>query len=87
MANWIENLRNTYGDDAVATMLQKGAENGVVINYTMAYSHEKMLEYMSDMLDYLPEVGEITKAEILEAVEMDEYFPTEGIPNYWQYER
>lgn len=87
MANWIEGLRNRFGDDAVANMLQKGAENGVVIVYTMAYSQEKMLEYISAMLDYLPEVGEITRAEILEAVEQDEYYPTEGIPNYWQYER
>lgn len=70
--NWLNNLLSRYSADDVATMLNEGAENGVIVNYQIVYSNDKLNNYISEMLDYLPEIGDFSKAEIMDAFEQDE---------------
>lgn len=72
LTNWLNNLLSRYGADDVAIMLNEGAENGVIANYQIVYSNDKIINYISEMLDYLPEIGEFSKAEIMDAFEQDE---------------
>lgn len=72
LTNWLNNLLTKYGEEDVATMLNEGAENGVLVNYQIVYSNDKLTNYISEMLDYLPEMGDFSKAEIMEAFEQDE---------------
>jgi len=52
---WINNLIAEHGKQAVVEMLQRGAENGVIVTHQIAYSYELTSQYMSDMLEYLPQ--------------------------------
>lgn len=70
--NWLNNLLLRYNADDVAIMLNEGAENGVIVNYQIVYSNDKLNNYISEMLDYLPEIDEFSKAEIMDAFEQDE---------------
>lgn len=70
--NWLNNLLSRHSADDVAIMLNEGAENGVIVNYQIVYSNDKLNNYISEMLDYLPEIGEFSKAEIMDAFEQDE---------------
>lgn len=67
--SWINMLIDKYGEDAVSEMLEAGARDGKLINYQMAYDGRLLNQYIASMLDYLPDVGEIMKEDILEAVE------------------
>lgn len=68
MKSWLSGLVKEKGVDAVAEMLQKGAENGVTVTPVIAYDASKRAEYMADMLNYLPLTSE-QKAQALEAQE------------------
>lgn len=72
LSTWLDGLIAKYGEEDVAIMLNDGAENGNIVTYKIVYSHEKLTQYVSNMLDYLPEVGEISREEILEAFEQME---------------
>ena len=68
MKSWLSGLVKEKGVDAVAEMLQKGAENGVTVTPVIAYDAAKRAEYMAQMLNYLPLSPE-QKAQALEAQE------------------
>ena len=71
---WLGRLREKFGDADVAEMLQKGAENGSVLTYEIAYNGDKLAGYIRDMLDYLPEGGEMYTEDLMEALEeMEEW--------------
>lgn len=55
-------------------MLNDGAEAGLIVTYQIVYSQDKLTQYMSEMLDYLPEAGELFKAEMMDAMEEEEDF-------------
>lgn len=69
LSTWLDSLISKFGVDDVAEMLQVGAENGNIVTYQIVYSQDKLTQYISEMLDYLPEVGEIMKEDIVEAFE------------------
>lgn len=71
---WLEQLIESQGKDAVATMLQNGAAEGHVVNREIAYSMDKIQSYISDMLNYLPEMTDWYKAEIMEQFETFDTF-------------
>lgn len=66
---WLDGLIAAHGKEDVATMLQQGAEEGHVLTYEIAYDSEKMAAYISDMLDYLPEMTDWYKADVLDQFE------------------
>ena len=73
MLNWINGLISEHGKQAVAEMLNDGAEAGNIFTPEIAYTEEKRNQYMSEMLDYLPG-GEDKdrRTEISDALELDE---------------
>ena len=74
LLSWLDRILATNDVHDVATMLNDGAEAGLIVNYQIVYSQDKLTQYMSEMLDYLPEAGELFKAEIMDAMEEEEDF-------------
>ena len=63
---WINNLISEYGADNVAQMLQDAMADGLMLTFEIAYDNSLLQNYMADLVDYLPEVGNFTKDEILD---------------------
>ena len=74
LLSWLDRILATNDEHDVATMLNDGAESGVIVTYQIVYSQDKLTQYMSEMLDYLPEAGPLFKAEMMDAMEQEEDF-------------
>lgn len=74
LLSWLDRILATNDEHDVAIMLNEGAEAGNIVTYQIVYSVDKLHEYMSNMLDYLPEAGPLFKAEMMDAMEMEEDF-------------
>lgn len=74
LLSWLDRILATNDVHDVATMLNDAAEAGLIVTYQIVYSQDKLTQYMSNMLDYLPEVGPLFKAEIMDAMEEEEDF-------------
>lgn len=72
LKTWLDKLLQNHSEHDVATMLNDGAENGNIVTYQIVYSRDKLVEYMSNMLDYLPDEGELFKEQFMEAMEYEE---------------
>ena len=72
LLSWLDKILSTNDAHDVATMLNDGAEAGLIITYQIVYSQDKLTQYMSEMLDYLPEAGPLFKAEMMDALEEEE---------------
>lgn len=72
LLSWLDKILATNDVHDVATMLNEGAEAGLIVTYQIVYSQDKLTQYMSEMLDYLPEAGELFKAEMMDAMEEEE---------------
>lgn len=66
---WLDALIAKRGKQAVSEMLEAGAKAGVLVNYQIAYDEKLLTAYINKMLDYLPDIGEIEKEDILESIE------------------
>lgn len=69
LKQWYNSLLGRYTKEDIATMLEEGARAGVVLTYEIAYDGEKLAMYMSDMLDFYPEMTPWEKAEVMEQFE------------------
>lgn len=74
LLGWLDRILQTNDAHDVATMLNDGAEAGLIVTYQIVYSQDKLTQYMSEMLDYLPEAGPLFKAEMMDAMEQEEDF-------------
>lgn len=74
LLGWLDRILATNDVHDVATMLNDGAEAGLIVTYQIVYSQDKLTQYMSEMLDYLPEAGALFKAEMMDAMEEEEDF-------------
>lgn len=74
LLSWLDRILATNDAHDVATMLNDGAEAGFIVTYQIVYSQDKLTQYMSEMLNYLPEAGLLFKAEIMDAMEEEEDF-------------
>ena len=72
LLSWLDKILSTNDVHDVATMLNDGAEAGLIVTYQIVYSQDKLTQYMSEMLNYLPEAGPLFKAEIMDALEEEE---------------
>lgn len=70
---WLDKLEQDNGRLAVATMLQKGASEGKIVDYKVMYSETEMYKFFSDMMDFLPDQGDIYKEQVLEILQEEEY--------------
>lgn len=66
---WLDAIIAKRGKQDVAEMLEAGAAAGVLVNYQIAYDEKLLTAYINKMLDYLPDIGEIEKEDILESIE------------------
>lgn len=73
LTQWLDRLINEIGEYLVATMLNEGLRNGVVLTYEIAYDENKLQDYMTEMENYfwLPTDQ---KAELTDALESEENF-------------
>lgn len=74
LTNWLNAVISSQGEHATAVMLAQAAEDGVLLDRKDSYSSAKVNEYISQMLNYLPEAGDFTKADIMESLEYDESY-------------
>ena len=72
LENWLNKIISTNGADDTAKMLNDGAEAGYIVTYQIVYKQEALLQYMSAMLNYLPEAGARFKEEMMDAIEIME---------------
>lgn len=72
LLSWLDRILATNDAHDVATMLNDGAEAGLIVTYQIVYSQDKLTQYMSEMLNYLPEAGQLFKAEMMDALEQEE---------------
>lgn len=72
LLSWLGRILQQNSKEDVATMLEEGASHGHILNYTIVYSSEKLYDYMSEMLDYLPEAGPLFKSQLMDAMEEEE---------------
>lgn len=72
LLSWLDRILATNDVHDVATMLNDGAEAGLIVTYQIVYSQDKLTQYMSEMLNYLPEAGQLFKAEMMDALEQEE---------------
>lgn len=70
LTNWLDYMIAEHGKDDVAKMLEDGAKNGVVLTFEIAYSEDKLVGYIADLMDWLPEMTDWYKAELMEQFEM-----------------
>lgn len=71
---WLDKILADNDEHDVAIMLQQGAESGLIVSWQVVYDDLKLHNYMSAMLNYLPEAGPLYKEQIMEAMEEEESF-------------
>lgn len=78
LSEWLDRLIFQVGAQEVAIMLQEGARAGLIVDYTVAYDGDRLHNFMSDMLSYMPEMTDRWRAEIMEDLETleDWHFPS-----------
>lgn len=69
---WLNEIIANTDEHSAAVMLDRGAENGLILTYKIVYKRDRLFQYMANMLDYLPEAGDFTKQDIMEAVQLEE---------------
>ena len=69
LGSWLDSMIAEHGEEDVAIMLQEGANDGNVVSFEIAYSTEKMTGYIAEMLNYLPEMTDWYKSEVMEQFE------------------
>lgn len=66
---WLNDVITTNGVHNTAIMLEEGANSGNIIQFDIAYKHDKAMSYIGAMLDYLPDQGIIYKDEVLDKLQ------------------
>ena len=66
LLQWFNKLRDENGDDAVADMLSKGAENGYELTWEVVYDVEKATDFTRGIIQYLSTQGDFYRDQINE---------------------
>lgn len=74
LLNWINAVITQQGRKKTAKMIQDAQQAGVGLTRQEAYSEAKVTEYIGHMMDYLPEAGDFTKQDIMDALEYEENY-------------
>lgn len=70
---WLNKLISEFGVYDVARMLEDGINAGVLVTRDVMYSDDAFNNYISQMMDYLPDAGVLTKEAIGEYLEGLDY--------------
>ena len=68
LLRWFNKLRADNGDEAVAEMITKGAENGYEVTWSVVYDVEKATDFTQGIIQFLSEQGDFYQDE------MDEFW-------------
>lgn len=71
---WFDTLLADNGREAVAQMLQDGAEQGLLITWETVYKSVNTKTYMTEMMNYLPDQGNIYTEQIMDMMEQFEWW-------------
>ena len=71
---WFDTLIADNGREAVAQMLQDGAEQGIIITWETVYKSVNTKTYMTEMMRYLPDQGNIYTEQIMDMMEQFEWW-------------
>lgn len=62
---WVNALIEQNGEEDTAIMLQTGAEQGLILTFETVYDETERNNYIQQMINYLPDIGELTKEDLL----------------------
>lgn len=71
---WFDTLIADNGREAVAQMLQDGAEQGILITWETVYKSVNTKTYMTEMMRYLPDQGNYYTDQIMDMMEQFEWW-------------
>lgn len=71
---WFDKLIADNGREAVAQMLQEGAEQGLLITWETVYKSVNTKTYMTEMMNYLPDQGKFYTEQIMDTMEQFEWW-------------
>ena len=71
---WFDKLLTDNGREAVAQMLQDGAEQGILITWETVYKSVNTKTYMTEMMNHLPDQGSIYADQIMDMMEQFEWW-------------
>ncbi len=71
---WFDKLIADNGREAVAQMLQEGAEQGLLITWETVYKSVNTKTYMTEMMNYLPDQGKFYADQIMDMMEQFEWW-------------
>lgn len=74
LLSWFETLISDNGREAVAQMLQDGAEQGLLITWETVYKSVNTKTYMTEMMNYLPDQGKFYADQIMDTMEQFEWW-------------
>lgn len=72
LERWLNDLERLYSKNDIATMLQTAAENGVFIDYKVAYSNDLLMGAIAEFMDFMPDASEGVKQDLLDRLEYEE---------------
>lgn len=70
---WLDKLISEFGIYDVARMLEDGINAGILVTRDVMYSDDAFNNYITQMMDYLPDAGVLTKEAIGEYLEGLDY--------------
>lgn len=80
LEDWIDHLITNFGKQEVAVMLERGAQEGLIITYDVVYAEQLTRQYMAEMVRYLssiePEDIDSFGQDFYDALEEDDGFTT-----------
>ena len=69
MKKLIDNLLISRTEDEVSEMLQNGVSAGLIMTVQIAYSPDQLSAFVTQMLEYLPDIGELEKESVTDSIE------------------
>lgn len=72
LTSWLNRMIETQGKPNVSIMLEQANQNGIWISREIAYNRAKMIQMVSEMLAYLPDIGNLEHEQMTEAFEYSE---------------
>lgn len=64
LLRWFNKLRADNGDEDVAEMITKGAENGYEVSWSVVYDVEKATDFTQGIIQFLSEQGDFYREEM-----------------------
>ena len=74
LMSWLNRLIDDNGRGNVAQMLQDGASEGLIVTWETVYKATATKTYMTEMMNYLPDQGNLYADQIMDMIEQIEWW-------------